>query len=67
MIRASSAVRHRTELLILAEKSGMRVKTIPVRWAEDSDSRVQIGKTVAEDLRGLWRLRTQQPWRRLSS
>jgi len=56
-----------TELLILAEKYGMRMKTIPVRWAEDSDSRVQIGKTVAEDLRGLWRLRTQQPWRRLSS
>jgi len=55
-----------TELLILAEKAGLRVKTVPVRWEEDSDSRVQIGKTVAEDLRGLWRLRSQRPWRRVS-
>ncbi len=52
-----------TELLILSEKMGYRVKDIPVRWVEDEDTRVKIGSTVAEDLRGLWRMRTGQPWR----
>ena len=46
-----------TELLILAERNGYRVKDIPVRWLEDLDTRVNIRKTVLEDLRGLWRLK----------
>jgi glycosyltransferase involved in cell wall biosynthesis len=52
-----------TELLILAEKMGYRIKDVPVRWVEDTDSRVKIGSTVAEDLRGLWRMRVNRPWR----
>jgi glycosyltransferase involved in cell wall biosynthesis len=46
-----------TELLILAEKGGYRVKDIPVRWVEDPDTRVKLTKTILEDLRGLLRLR----------
>ena len=46
-----------TELLILAERGGYRVKDIPVRWLEDTDTRVNIRKTVIEDLQGLWRLK----------
>ncbi len=46
-----------TELLLLAEKGGYRVKDVPVRWVEDPDSRVNVWKTVAEDLRGLLRMR----------
>ncbi len=52
-----------TELLILAEKSGYRIKDIPVRWVEDPGTTVKIGSTIAEDLRGLWRMRLQRPWR----
>ncbi|HLB29092.1 MAG TPA: dolichyl-phosphate beta-glucosyltransferase [Dehalococcoidia bacterium] len=48
-----------TELLVLAEKRGYRIKDVPVRWVEDPDSRVNIRRTVAQDLRGLWRLRRQ--------
>ena len=55
-----------TELLILAEKLGYRIKDVPVSWVEDLDTRVNIRRTVAEDLRGLWRLRRQQPWRRVA-
>jgi glycosyltransferase involved in cell wall biosynthesis len=51
-----------TELLILAEKMGYRVQDIPVEWVEDPDTRVKIGATVSEDLRGLWRMRTGRPW-----
>ena len=46
-----------TELLILAERTGFKIKDIPVEWEEDSDTRVKIMKTVLEDLRGLARLR----------
>ncbi len=46
-----------TELLILAEKGGYRVKEIPVRWEEDPDTRVNIRKTAMEDIRGLTRMR----------
>ncbi len=52
-----------TELLILAEKLGYRVKEVPVSWVEDPDTRVKIGSTVTEDLRGLLRLRLHRPWR----
>jgi glycosyltransferase involved in cell wall biosynthesis len=54
-----------TELLILAEKAGYRIKEIPVRWLEDPDTRVNVPKTVWEDVRGLLRLRLRRPWRRL--
>ncbi len=52
-----------TELLILAEKLGYRVKDIPVSWLEDLDTRVNIPSTITEDLRGLWRLWRRRPWR----
>jgi glycosyltransferase involved in cell wall biosynthesis len=51
-----------TELLILAEKMGYRIKDIPVEWREDPGTTVKIGSTIAEDLRGLWRMRTTRPW-----
>ena len=51
-----------TELLILAEKMGYRIKDIPVEWREDPGTTVKIGSTIAEDLRGLWRMRTRRPW-----
>jgi glycosyltransferase involved in cell wall biosynthesis len=51
-----------TELLILAEKLGCRVKDIPVAWDEDKDTRVNVIATITEDLRGLLRLRLRKPW-----
>ncbi len=53
-----------TELLLLAEKGGYRIKEVPVRWREDPDSRVNVAKTVAEDLRGLLRMRFRRIPRR---
>jgi len=53
-----------TELLLLAEKGGYRVKEVPVRWVEDPDSRVNVRRTVAEDLRGLLRVRFRRIPRR---
>ena len=47
-----------TELLILAEKGGFRIKDVPVEWVDDPDSRVNVAKTARDDLKGLLRLRT---------
>jgi glycosyltransferase involved in cell wall biosynthesis len=46
-----------TELLLLAAHHGFRIHEVPVHWIEDLDSRVNVRKTVAEDLKGLWRMR----------
>ncbi len=46
-----------TELLILAEKQGYRIKEIPVTWTEDMTSTVNIQQTVAEAIKCLVRLR----------
>jgi glycosyltransferase involved in cell wall biosynthesis len=46
-----------TELLVLSEKLGYRIRDIPVRWVENPDSRVKLFHTIVGDLRGLIRLR----------
>lgn len=46
-----------TELLVLAEKQGFKIKDIPVTWIEDDDSRVKILSTAWEDIKGVFRLR----------
>jgi len=56
-----------TELLIVAEKAGLRVKDVAVAWLEDRDTRVNVPKTVAGDLLGLARLRLRRPWRALAA
>jgi len=46
-----------TELLVLSEKLGYRIKDEPVRWIDDDDSRVKIVSTAWEDLKGVARVR----------
>lgn len=46
-----------TELLVIAERRGFRIKEVPVEWREDPDTRVKLVATVLEDLKGLARLR----------
>jgi putative flippase GtrA len=45
-----------TELLVLAERAGLRIHEVPVDWIDDPDSRVDIAATAAEDLRGIARV-----------
>ena len=45
-----------TELLLLAERNGLRIHQVPVDWVDDPDSRVNIGQTVRDDLRGALRI-----------
>ncbi|MDX6562230.1 MAG: hypothetical protein QOD65_2044 [Gaiellales bacterium] len=45
-----------TELLVLAERAGLRIYEVPVDWVDDPDSRVDIVATALADLRGVVRL-----------
>lgn len=45
-----------TELLVLAQRNGLRIHEVPVDWVEDLDSRVDIVSTALADLRGVGRL-----------
>ena len=45
-----------TELLVLAERAGLRIHEVPVDWVDDPDSRVDIVSTAIADLRGVARL-----------
>ncbi|MFC0505918.1 glycosyltransferase [Micromonospora costi] len=45
-----------TELLVLAQRSGLRIHEVPVDWVDDPDSRVDIVATAYADLRGIGRL-----------
>jgi putative flippase GtrA len=45
-----------TELLLLAERHGLRIHEVPVDWVDDPDSRVDIVRTALDDLRGMARV-----------
>lgn len=45
-----------TELLVTAERAGLRIHEVPVDWADDPDSRVDIVRTALDDLKGIARL-----------
>jgi putative flippase GtrA len=45
-----------TELLVLAERNGLRIHEVPVDWVDDPDSRVDIARTALDDVRGIARM-----------
>ena len=45
-----------TELLVIAERAGLRIHEVPVDWVDDPDSRVDIVRTAIDDLKGCWRV-----------
>ncbi len=45
-----------TELLVLAERGGLRIHEVPVDWVDDPHSSVHIVDTAAADVRGMVRL-----------
>ena len=47
-----------TELLVVAERAGLRIHEVPVDWVDDPDSSVDVLRTALDDLRGVARLGT---------
>ncbi len=50
-----------TELLVTAQRLGLRIGEVPVDWVDDPDSRVHIVSTALGDLRGVRRLLLHRP------
>ncbi|HYN17317.1 MAG TPA: glycosyltransferase, partial [Actinomycetes bacterium] len=49
-----------TELLLAAQRGGLRIHEVPVDWVEDTDSRVDVVQTALDDLRGMARVARRQ-------
>ncbi|WP_353943663.1 bifunctional glycosyltransferase family 2/GtrA family protein [Streptomyces sp. HUAS MG91] len=45
-----------TEMLVLAERAGLRIHEVPVDWVDDPDSTVHIVRPATDDLKGVWRI-----------
>jgi len=45
-----------TELLVLAQRAGLRIHEVPVDWIDDPDSRVDVVQTAVDDIKGVARL-----------
>ncbi|AYG81620.1 Bifunctional apolipoprotein N-acyltransferase/polyprenol monophosphomannose synthase [Streptomyces hundungensis] len=45
-----------TEMLVLAERAGLRIHEVPVDWVDDPASTVHIVSTAMDDLKGVWRV-----------
>lgn len=45
-----------TEMLVLAERGGLRIHEVPVDWVDDPDSTVDIVRTATDDLKGVLRV-----------
>jgi putative flippase GtrA len=50
-----------TELLVRAQRAGLRIHEVPVDWIDDPDSRVDLSATIRQDLRGIVRLARDAP------
>jgi len=49
-----------TELLLAAQRGGLRIHEVPVDWVEGTDSRVEVVRTALDDLRGMARVARRQ-------
>jgi glycosyltransferase involved in cell wall biosynthesis len=56
-----------TELLVLAQRRGLRIHEVPVDWVDDPDSRVAIVPTALADLHGVARLAVAGPVARFAA
>jgi putative flippase GtrA len=55
-----------TEVLVTAQRLGLRIHEVPVDWVDDQDSRVDVVHTAVEDLRGVIRLLAPSTRRRVA-
>jgi putative flippase GtrA len=56
-----------TEMLVRAERAGMRIHEVPVDWIDDPHSSVDLRSTIAQDLRGVARLIREAPLAQLAA
>lgn len=55
-----------SEMVILFEKVGFKVKDVPIKWVDDRHTTVKIAKDSYEEFSGLTRLLKTKPWKALT-
>jgi len=45
-----------TEMLVLADRAGLRIHEVPVDWVDDPGSGVPLARRATDDLKGVWRV-----------
>jgi hypothetical protein len=55
-----------TEVLVTAQRIGLRIHEVPVDWVDDTDSRVEVLHTALQDLSGVWRMLGPRSRRRVA-
>ncbi len=55
-----------TEVLVTAQRIGLRIHEVPVDWVDDTDSRVEVLHTALKDLSGVWRMLGPRSRRRIA-
>jgi putative flippase GtrA len=56
-----------TEMLVRAQRAGLRIHEVPVDWVDDPDSRVDLVATIRQDVRGVVRLLAEAPLAQLAA
>ena len=56
-----------TELIVTAERLGVRISETPVEWTDDPDSSVDIVRTALDDLHGIWRMARRRKLERVQA
>jgi len=51
------------ELLIVGEKMGYKIYEEPVHWVDNPGSTVRLMSTISGDLKVIWRLFREKPWK----
>lgn len=54
-----------SELLITADKAGLKIAEVPIIWRDDPRSTVKVAKTAWGDIKGLVRLFLTRPWKNI--
>jgi len=54
-----------SEVLIIADKAGFKITEIPIEWRDDPRSTVKVAKTAFGDIKGLFGLFREKPWKKL--
>lgn len=54
-----------SELLIISSKLNLKITEIPIIWKDDPGSTVKVARTALEDIKGLIRLKLNQPWKNI--
>lgn len=54
-----------TEMLVVAQKAGFKIEEVPITWRDDPNSTVKVAKTAWGDIKGMWRIYWERPWKNL--